>query len=129
MLLNSWKGEEENLEFTIIGSIDFGPSPSDRRDSVTSSEFSGSRSALIHSRQNSTTSIEDLEVQLESKPQVDTEMFANLFYPSFPAYHKRSSFFVITLEKNAVNAYTYNWRKDESQKFFLKLLKIVNWAK
>jgi hypothetical protein len=115
MLLNSWKGEEENLEFTIIGSIDFGPSPSDRRDSVT--------------RQNSTTSIEDLEVQLESKPQVDTEMFANLFYPSFPAYHKRSSFFVITLEKNAVNAYTYNWRKDESQKFFLKLLKIVNWAK
>lgn len=57
------------------------------------------------------------------------EMFANDFFPSFPAYSKRSSFFVITLEKTLIRAFTYNWRKTESQKFFMKLVKIINWAK
>ncbi|KAJ3275156.1 hypothetical protein HDV01_001295 [Terramyces sp. JEL0728] len=56
-------------------------------------------------------------------------MFPDAFYPYFPIYGKRSTFFVVSLEQQSVSVSTYNWKKSESDKFFLKMLKILNWAK
>jgi hypothetical protein len=56
-------------------------------------------------------------------------MFPDLFFPFFPIYGKRSSFFLLNLSPERVIASTYNWKKSESDRLFLKLIKVLNWVK
>jgi hypothetical protein len=44
-----------------------------------------------------------------------------MFCPPFSVYSKRSSFFVIVLEKDSINVYTYNWKIIESEKFCIPI--------
>ena len=56
-------------------------------------------------------------------------MFGDAFYPAFPAYDKRSSFVVVTLNTKSVSVYSYNWKRAETERVFLQTLKLLNWCK
>ncbi|KAH6584712.1 hypothetical protein BASA60_000852 [Batrachochytrium salamandrivorans] len=56
-------------------------------------------------------------------------MFGDNFLPHFPIYEKRSSFIVVTMATESVNVFSYNWKKLESERVFLKTLKLLNLCK
>ncbi|KAL2914873.1 hypothetical protein HK105_205615 [Polyrhizophydium stewartii] len=59
----------------------------------------------------------------------ELHMFGEPFAPAFPIYGKRSSFVVVTMATENVGVYSYNWKKTESERVFLKTLKLLNWCK
>ncbi|KAI8926262.1 hypothetical protein BC831DRAFT_457071 [Entophlyctis helioformis] len=59
----------------------------------------------------------------------DLFMFGDPFVPSFPMYDKRSSFLVVSLASESVSVYSYNWKRSECERVFLKTLKLLNWCK
>ena len=59
---------------------------------------------------------------------MEIQSMFGLFSPSLPLYKKRSSFFIIALQKHGCSAFTYNWKKSQSYKIFLQILKVFSWA-
>ncbi|KAL5039193.1 hypothetical protein RTP6_006390 [Batrachochytrium dendrobatidis] len=56
-------------------------------------------------------------------------MFGDSFLPYFPIYGKRCSFIVVTMATESVNVFSYNWKKIESERVFLRTLKLLNLCK
>jgi hypothetical protein len=113
-----------NSEFVIIGK-------------GASQRFAESSTSLIPDLSNTSTPLLDIDISgytlkggnKETVLKGDEVVFGSNFYPCYDLHTKRSSFFIISLEDKLVSAFTYNWNTTDSNAFFLKLVKVLNWAK
>ncbi|KAI8902954.1 hypothetical protein BC833DRAFT_4336 [Globomyces pollinis-pini] len=140
--------DKTGKSFAIIGAVNIyvpiEPMPVDRRSSTVSDGSSNCWSPTTGPKAPTNIPLDnaseadsdgiashrrDSTAKLSTHDFEEILMFPDSFYPLFPVYGKRSSFFVVSLQANSVSISTYNWKKSESDKFFLKLIKILNWAK
>ena len=141
-MLKPSENKAGGAEYVIIGASDIFIDPLDSRKTSNASDFSSPLGSpripgIMLPRKGSVDSLPESEpdgskdrVSHRSTDELEEAfMFPDSFYPPFPVYGKRSSFFIVCLSGDLIHVSTYNWKKTESDKFFLKVIKILNWAK
>jgi hypothetical protein len=140
------EGDGKYKNYWITGSYDIFEPKSElyRRQSMVSDASSNYSSPKLGStkmiKSNSADSNCESPDQKTSRVSLlgdfeEVFMFPDFFYPFFPRYGKRSSFFILALHEHKITVSTYNvivfnkWKKSESDIFFLKLIKVLNWVK